>query len=121
MSKKHKKRLLIGIPLLAALVFIGVFYYLFYDTQRIKGQEEISQLSSPAGTYTATAYRNNGGATTSFSVLVTVTANETGRDKNIYWNYKCEEAQMYWEDEETLNVNGLSLDVTHDVYDFRKE
>lgn len=78
------------------------------------------ELPSPEGTYTASAYLNNGGATTSFAVLVTVKNNKTGWEKNIYWQNKCENAIMTWIDDKTISINGRTLNVERDVYDFRR-
>lgn len=110
------------------LILVSIFvlfgygiYWLFYDTQRFTGQEEICHSDSPDGKYTVTAYLNNGGATTSFAVLCTVENNTTGREKNIYWNYRCDSAEILWMDTDTVIINGITLDVKTDVYDFRHE
>ena len=40
---------------------------------------------------------------------------------NIYWGYHEEEAEVNWIDEETVVINGRTLNVLKDVYDFREE
>ena len=104
---------------LLALAVYGM-YALFLDTQRIRGQEEIAVSDSPTGAYTVTAYRNDGGATTAYAVLCSVRDNQSGRRRNIYWQYRCEDAQIEWLDETTVRINGVVLDVRSDVYDFRR-
>lgn len=93
----------------------------FFSTQRLKGQEYLKESTSPNGTYTVTAYLNNGGATTSFAVLGTLKNNKNGKTKNIYWQYKCEKADMEWVDEDTIKINGEELEVKNEVYDWRRK
>ncbi len=80
----------------------------------------LAQSSSPSGVYTVTAYLNNGGATTSYAVLCTLRNNNTGRYKNIYWNYRCDYANISWSGDKTVIINGVRLDVDKDTYDFRR-
>lgn len=65
MHLKTKK--LIKIFIIIALIVSGTAYafnWAFFDIQRINGQEYLKESASPKGTYTVTAYLNNGGATT---------------------------------------------------------
>ena len=120
MTTRKKTSILISIVL---IIFIGIsicFYNLFFNTQRIKGQEYLTKSISPDKAYTVTAYLNSGGATTDFSVLCRVKNNETGKEKNIYWQYSCSEAVITWSDDDTVVINGIELDVEKDSYDFRK-
>ena len=43
--------------------------------------------------------------------------------RNIYWNYKCEKAEIEWDDEDTaiIVINGVELDVMEDKYDWRTQ
>lgn len=109
--------ILIGVCLIAGY---GI-HWAFFDIQRIKGQEQIAEVTSPGGLYTAYAYLNNGGATTSYAVLGAVRNNETNRQKNIYWQYKCETATVEWLDDVTVVINGKTLDVRKDTYDYRND
>ena len=99
MKKSRKHKVIIILLLLIFLIVYGI-YWAFFDIQRIEGEEFLSESTSPDGRYTVTAYLNNGGATTDYAVLCTATDNETGRERNIYWNYKCEKAEIEWIDEE---------------------
>lgn len=118
---KKTKRIIVTISFVLLIVY-GI-YWAFFDIQRIEGEEFLSESTSPDGRYTVTAYLNNGGATTDYAVLCTATDNETGRDRNIYWNYKCEKAEIEWVDEDTaiIVINGVELDVMKDKYDWRTQ
>lgn len=118
---KKTKRIIVTISFVLLIVY-GI-YWAFFDIQRIEGEEFLSESTSPDGRYTVTAYLNNGGATTDYAVLCTATDNETGRDRNIYWNYKCEKAEIEWIDEDTaiIIINGVELDVMKDKYDWRTQ
>lgn len=118
MSRKWLK-VLCAVLLLFLLVCLLV-YWAFFDLQRIKGQELTGQVDSPDGNYTVMTYRNNGGATTGYAVLCRVRNNQTGREKNIYWQYHCESAHVQWEEEPYVVINGRRLNVEQDVYDFRR-
>ncbi len=121
MKNVKEKRKIIIIPILLVFLVIYIIHWTFFDIQRIDGQEILSESTSPDGRYTVTAYLNNGGATTDYAVLCTATDNETGRVRNIYWNYKCEKAEIEWIDEDTARINGVELDVMKDKYDWRTQ
>ncbi len=113
---------IIGIVLLLVISMLGYgFYWAFYDIQRLEGQEVIQKVTSPNGTYTVTAYLNNGGATTGCAVLCSVKTNGRNNEKNIYWQYRCEEANIVWVDEHTVQINGVELNVKKDTYDYRHD
>ena len=118
-----KRTLTIAVLILLFVISIlGYGIYLaFYDIQRIEGQEIIGEVSSPDGTYTVTAYLNNGGATTGYAVLCSVKTNGQNKEKNIYWQYRCEEADIVWVDEYTVQINGVELNVEKDTYDYRHD
>ena len=106
-----------------AILFATAYaiYWAFFDIQRLKGQDVLQEVPSPDRTYTVTLYRNNGGATTSYSILGTVKENETGKERNVYWMYPCEEGQVQWIDDVTVIINGVELDVRKDAYDYRRD
>lgn len=121
--KQIIKKLIKAIIIIIAI--FGVLVYLlnrtFFDIRGVKGQEYLTESTSPNKTYTVTAYLNNGGATTSYAVLCVLKNNNTRKKKNIYWQYRCETADMEWLDDETIIINGIKLNVKKDVYDFRKD
>lgn len=117
-----KTLLIVGIVVLLIIALLGyAIYWAFYDIQRLEGQEVIQEVSSPNGTYTVTAYLNNGGATTGYAVLCSVKNNSAGKEKNIYWQYRCTEADIVWLDEQTVQINGVELNVKKDTYDYRHD
>ena len=121
--KKYVKIILpiaIMVLLLTAFLIYGI-HWAFFDIQRIEGQEVIEEVISPNDNYTITAYLNNGGATSDYAVLCSVTDNQTGKERNIYWQYHCSEAEIEWKDEKTVIINGVELDVLKDSYDYRND
>lgn len=122
MTKSRKNIITIGliITILVGGMAYGV-YWAFYDIQRIKGQQYITESTSPDGTYTVSAYLNNGGATTSYSVLGVLKNKINNKTKNIYWQYKCDKAEIEWINNDTIKINGIQLQVEHEVYDYRRE
>ena len=117
------KKFLKVIILIFIFIVIGVYTinWAFFDIQRIDGQELLNEVVSPDGKYTVSAYLNNGGATTDYAVLCSVRNNKTEKEKNIYWNYHCTEAEIEWNDEDTVIINGIELNVTKDTYDYRND
>ena len=112
----------IGIGL-AIIIFVFLFavYYFFCDMTRLSRGSLINELSSPDGSYTVKAYLVKGGATVADAVRGELVFNEMIRKpKNIYWNYREENAHLSWIDEDTRAINGILLDVPHEVYDFRR-
>ena len=118
-----KKKLVnaVAIIIVAAIALGAGAYSLLYDTQKLEGQEIICQVDSPENKYTVTAYLNSGDDGKN-AVLCHVTAKIfLGRDRNIYWNYPCDKAEIAWKDETTVIINGVEIDVRFDTYDYRKE
>jgi hypothetical protein len=120
---KTKKHLII-IFIIIAIMIGGITYAInwsFFNIQRINGQKYLTESTSPNGTYTVTAYLNNGGATTGYAVLGTLKNNKNGKNKNIYWQYRCEKAEMEWLNDETIKINGIELNVKNEIYDYRRK
>jgi len=68
--------------------------------------ELIKEVESPNGTYILKAYLNNGRATVADAIRgELVFKNQNRKAKNIYWNYREEEATIIWIDENTVNIN----------------
>lgn len=104
---------------LVATVLLCTARWAVGGIQRIKGQELLQTFVSPDGKYTVSAYLNDGGATTDYAVLCTVLNHETGKERNIYWQYHCQKAVVQWLDEDVVKINGITLNVTKDTYDYR--
>ena len=103
-----KKYIKIIVPVLIFILLCAyAVSWAFFDIQRLEGQELIKEASSADGKYTVTAYLNDGGATTGYAVLCSVKNNETNKEKNIYWNYRCTKADINWISEKTVVINGV--------------
>ena len=74
---------------------------------------------SPEGTYTVNSFLVSGNATVAFSVRCEVVENSSGEKRNIYWQYRCESADIKWIDDTTVEINGRQLNVLTDSYDWR--
>ncbi|MBM7602728.1 hypothetical protein JOC75_000698 [Metabacillus crassostreae] len=99
-----------------------VIYWAFFDMNRLPTGAYLTEVTSPDGTYTLKAYVANGGATTSYSIRGELVFNERkSKTKNIYWNYEEDTANISWTDDDTVVINGHSLDVLDEKYDFRRE
>jgi hypothetical protein len=119
-KKKKTVRIISGLFLIS-LVISGIIYYLFFDINRIRGQEYLFSSSSPNGEYEIAVYRNNGGATTGYAYLCIATSNKTQRKRNIYWDYRIDKINIDWLSDYTVRINSRELDVRFDAYDFRKD
>lgn len=119
-KKAFRVFLVIGLLFTGAIVY-GV-YWAFFDMNRLPKGEYLTEKASPDGRYTLKAYRTNGGATTSYSVRGELIFNESNEEtKNIYWNEREDTANITWTDNETVEINGHSLDVPDDKFDFRHQ
>jgi hypothetical protein len=115
------KKIITVILIIGLALFIAV-YYLFFDMGRLAEGTLITEESSPDGTYTVRAYLVEHGATVANTVRGELVFNNMVRKpKNIYWNYREEEAEIYWIDEDTVVINEKELDVPGEVYDFRRD
>lgn len=81
--------------------------------------ELIAAYDSPNGEYALNVYLCDGGATVDYSIRGELITHETGYRKNIYWNYHESDAVVQWVDNDTVTVNGHTLNVHEDTYDFR--
>ncbi len=121
LSKRNKGFLFI----ISVILFIGIIgygvYWAFYDMNRLPKGEYITEETSSDGAYTLKAYRTNGGATTSYAIRGELVFNKKGKKKNVYWNEGEETAKIVWSDKHTVVVNGHSLHVPTDKFDYRNQ
>ncbi|MFD1929711.1 DUF5412 domain-containing protein [Sporosarcina siberiensis] len=111
---------------IVGLLFVGLLgygvYWAFFDMNRLPTGEYLTEESSPDGKYTLKAYVANGGATTSYTIRGELNFNQKNKKpKNVYWNNKEDGADIKWLDNETVIINGHSLDVPKDKFDFRNQ
>jgi len=124
--KKQGYKNALKISLFVGLLFLSLLgygvYWLFFDMNRLPTGDYITEETSQDGTYTVKAYLSNGGATTSFSVRGELVYNHRkGKTKNIYWNYREDSAYIEWIDKDTVVINGHSLNVPNEKFDFRNQ
>jgi hypothetical protein len=79
----------------------------------------LSSYDSPSKDYSINIYLCNGGATTDFSIRGELVIKNESK-KNIYWSYHEQEANVEWIDDDTVIINGRTLNVLEDIYDFRR-
>ena len=82
--------------------------------------EFLTSAEAPNGLHRIDAYLCNGGATVDFAVRCAVVDIDSGEERNIYWQYHQQTAQIEWIDEETVEINGIRLNIFTDSYDWRK-
>jgi hypothetical protein len=112
--------LIVGVIVAAIITFAG--YWLFYDMDRLPKGEFLTEETSPDGAYTLKAYVTNGGATVSYAVRGELVFNEKdGKSETIYWNYREETADITWTDDDTVIINGETLNVPGETYDYRHQ
>ncbi len=111
------------LELIAGLLVASIgIYYSFFDMQHLPTGELIKEVSSPNGEYIFKAYLCNGGATVDFAIRGEVEfTKQYGKVKTIYWNYHQDHADLKWMDNQTIIINGHTLDVLRDSYDWRRE
>jgi len=120
-KKKALKFLIIGILIFVGIIGYGV-YWAFFDMNRLPTGDYLTEETSPDGTYTLKVYVTNGGATTSYAVRgELVFNNKNNKTKNIYWNYREEIANIEWINNDTVEMNGHTLHVPNDKFDFRNQ
>lgn len=119
-KEKFTKWLLIACCGCISLLGYGI-YRTFFDMSRLPEGKYLTESTSPDGAYTLKAYLSDGGATTGYAVRGELVFNKGNKEKNIYWNYKESSADIHWQGKDTVEINGHSLHVPNDVYDFRRE
>jgi hypothetical protein len=125
-EKKRLRRILLRffislIVVFTALIGYGI-YWAFFDMDRLPTGEFLTEETSPDGKYTLKAFVANGGATTSYAVRGELVFNEKRKkSKNIYWNNREEIAEITWKDNDTVVINGHTLDVPSEKIDFRHD
>ena len=126
-----KHRMLFRILTIFGIIFLlwGGLYYSFLRTSinRIPEGDFLCESTSPKGTYVVKLYVTS----PALSVGGTrgeVINNETGKGRNIYWEYNrnlfeagITENIIIWESDEVVTINGKRLNVKTDTYDWRRK
>ncbi|NRF95716.1 hypothetical protein HQN89_33345 [Paenibacillus frigoriresistens] len=105
--------------LLVVILVVAMWSTLNLFTGLPKGEFQES-FPSPSKRYSINIYLVNGGATVDYAIRGELSyKNIFKRNKNIYWNYHEESAEVNWLDEENIVINGRKLNVLTDSFDFR--
>ena len=120
---KRKKMIILSIVLLVVIsTLVYGFYYFFYDMNHLQDGELLSVHNSPSNKYTLNVYLLNGGATVSYSIRGEIVDNNSKKEKNIYLKYRQEEADIEWESDDVVIINGIRLDISkNEIYDWRRQ
>ena len=123
--KGVKLKKIVKIALIISFLFIGFvgygIYWAFFDMKRLPIGEYLTEETSPDGTYTLKAYVSVK-SLSSDAVRGELVFNErNGKTKNIYWNYRESTAKIEWLDNKTVEINGHTLEVPNEKFDFRNQ
>lgn len=115
--KRNKVILLVISVTFLALLSIGInFYRWVNDINRLPKDKYLFSEGSPNGTYRLNIYTGGGGATVGYSIIGEIENTETGKKRNLYFEYHCQDAEVEWLDDETVIINGKKLNVLTDSY-----
>lgn len=123
MKKFIKRRPVLSFILLISVVFICLlsflFYWAFYDINRISKDELLIESVSPDGSYTVNVYSSNGGATVPYGIVGELVFNKSDKkNKTIYWDLE-EDASVEWLDNNIVSINNKKLKLPNEKYDYR--
>lgn len=118
--QKNKTKILIIVVLL--LIPVYFIYKFFFSMSALPNGEFLYQVDSPNKEYTINIYVVSASATVADSIRAELVFNDriSKRPKNIYWQYRQSWVDVVWLDNVTVNINGITLDVRKDIYDFRR-
>ena len=125
LSKKDKWIIAIALVIsISAIIFMAIIVFgsdniVLVNPLGLPQGEFMCGVESPNGEYTVNAYVCNGGATVAYAVRGEVVNNETGKKRNIYWDYKIKTAEIEWINNDVVSINGHVLNIHTDSYDYR--
>ena len=117
-TRKNSKKQYYLLVLIAFIMFMSSCN--FFDIEELPSGEIINTVYSPDRKHIINSYVVNGNATVDFSVRCEVVSVESNNKRNIYWEYHCDQANVKWIDNNTVEINGKTLNVITDSYDWRK-
>ncbi|KGR76187.1 DUF5412 domain-containing protein [Ureibacillus sinduriensis] len=123
--KGTKRKKIVKISLIISFLFMGVIvygvYWAFFDMNRLPTGEYLTEETSPDGKYTLKAYVSSPSLSAD-AVRGEIVFNErNGKTKNIYWNYRESTAKIEWLNNNTVVINGYTLEVPNEKFDFRRQ
>lgn len=120
---KSKLFLITRTFIIILLIFVGFIYYFFYSMSRLPKGDYLNQYMSPNGAYTIKTYLCNGGATVDYAIRAELIKNykKNNKPKNIYWDYKIDNATITWIGNDTVIINNHQINLPNGSYDWRKK
>jgi len=104
--------------LVVSVIGINLMMVAFIADSQVGPESLLESSQSPDGRYYLEAYRTNPGATVDFSVKVYRVNND--KKELIYFVYHESEVTINWIDDNTVSINGRSLDLSkNEKYDKR--
>ncbi len=82
--------------------------------------ELIKTSNSPDNQYKIEVYLCGGNATTANSVRCAAVEINSQKSRNIFWQYRQDDAEIEWLDNTNVKINGIKLNILTDSYDWRK-
>ena len=103
---------LLSLILTALILFTSAIFFMLLIGRDSYSEELIGQYVSPEKTYTVLVYRTNGGATTAFGIKCKLHRNDkkTSCNRIIYTEYRNDSAEVEWEDNDTVIINGKRIE-----------
>ncbi|MGE7023038.1 DUF5412 family protein [Solibacillus cecembensis] len=92
-----------------------------FDLKWLPTGEYHTEEISPDGTYTLIAYVSRPSLSADAVRGELVFNRRNGKTKNIYWNYRELTAKIEWFDNKTVVINGHTLEIPNEKYDWRKQ
>ena len=118
---EKKKIVLVLLAIFIAIECLSIVNSLFYSMNRLPKGEYLGEATSSKGNYTIKTYLCNGGATVAYAVRGELIINtKSNKKKNIYWAYKIQQADIAWEDDNTVTINGHKINSPNGKYDWRR-
>ena len=115
--------------LMISLIGYGIYYFFFSNNMSTLAKGEyLCESTSPNGTYTVKGYKLVS-SLSSDAIRCEAINNKTGKKRNIYFEYgrylyeegRNIDAEISWESDEVVVINGKRLNVKKDTYDWRKK
>lgn len=113
-----KKRYIVLILIIIVIVFLGIRRAVNPLGNLPKG-EFLATSTSEDGKYKINTYLCNGGATVDFAVRAEVVYKN--KTRNIYWKYHEKNSNISWIDNDTVNINGVSIDLPNGYYNYKND
>ncbi len=115
------KRILIVLGIIAGIVIsfntvCDVIDTFFYNMEDLPNGKLLESVESPDGDKAASVYLIEN----ALGTAVRCSVDDGEEQKNIYWQTDERKAEIRWLDDESILINGVTLNVTDGSYDSRK-